>query len=156
MKENKIKNDIIEKKCNWGEWCICQVPPSKFECEEKEYILIEYNMNEIPAVVSIKSYDKKYLRQAYDMLKREIGKQNVIDVGQVVYVVTRYFPSAPYEIIRCRMNRKTIKQRETFSVSGCWGNKNYYNGTFVENSINKRVFLSKEEAVAECGRLNNK
>ena len=144
------------KKCNWGEWCICQVPPSKFECEEKEYILIEYNMNEIPAVVSIKSYDKKYLRQAYDMLKREIGKQNVIDVGQVVYVVTRYSPSVPYEIIRCRVNRKTIQQRETFSVSGRWGNENYYNGTFVENSINKRVFLSKEEAVAECERLNNK
>lgn len=156
MQGNKIKNDIIEKKCNWGEWCICQVPPSKFECEEKEYILIEYNMNEIPAVVSIKSYDKKYLRQAYDMLKREIGKQNVIDVGQVVYVVTRYSPSVPYEIIRCRVNRKTIQQRETFSVSGRWGNENYYNGTFVENSINKRVFLSKEEAVAECGRLNNK
>lgn len=156
MQENKIKNDIIVKKCNWGEWCICQVPPSKFECEEKEYILIEYNMNEIPAVVSIKSYDKKYLRQAYDMLKREIGKQNVIDVGQVVYVVTRYSPSVPYEIIRCRVNRKTIQQRETFSVSGRWGNENYYNGTFVENSINKRVFLSKEEAVAECERLNNK
>lgn len=85
------------------------------------------------------------------MLKREIGKQNVIDVGQVVYVVTRYFPSAPYEIIRCRVNRKTIKQRETFSVSGRWGNGNYYNGTFVENSINKRVFLSEEDAVAECG-----
>lgn len=55
-----------------------------------------------------------------------------------------------------RVNRKTIQQRETFSVSGRWGNENYYNGTFVENSINKRVFLSKEEAVAECGRLNNK
>lgn len=96
MKENKIKNDIIEKKCNWGEWCICQVPPSKFECEEKEYILIEYNMNEIPTdvikkvfdivskefpnnkvigipdEVSIKSCDKECLCQVYDMLKREI------------------------------------------------------------------------------------
>ena len=180
MKENKIKNDIIVKRCNGEEWRIYHLPLSKFECEEKEYIFIRYDMNKIPAdvikkvfdlvskefpnnkvigipdEVSIKSCDKECLCQVYDMLKREIGKQNVIDVGQVVYVVTRYFPSAPYEIIRCRVNRKTIKQRETFSVSGRWGNENYYNGTFVENSINKRVFLSKEEAVAECGRLNNK
>lgn len=77
-----------------------------------------------------------------------------IDVGQTVYVITRYFKGDPYEIIECTVNRKTVITRSTFAVSGLYANGNWYNGTFVDKSIGKKVFLSMDDAVEECEKLN--
>ena len=89
------------------------------------------------------------------MLKRELGvEDNRIEVGQIVYVITQERFSSPYEVVKCTVNRKTIKTRKTFSVSGRYSSGDYYNGTFVEKSINRNVFLSKDKADCECERLN--
>lgn len=40
----------------------------------------------------------------------------------------------------------TYKNKFTFSVKGHYSNDNIYKANFVENSIGKNVFLSKEEA----------
>jgi hypothetical protein len=77
-----------------------------------------------------------------------------IDVGHTVYVLTRYFRDNPYEVIECTINRKTVITRSTFSVSGKYKNGNWYNGTFVDNSIGKKVFLNFDDANRECERLN--
>ena len=79
-----------------------------------------------------------------------------MDVGQEVYVLTRYYSSSPYEIIKCRINRKTVKTRQTFSVSGRYSNDNFYNGTFVEKSIGKTVFILEEDAIKMRDKLNSK
>lgn len=79
-----------------------------------------------------------------------------IDVGSTVYAITQYSRSNPYEVIKCRVNRKTVIARSTFSVSGKYANGNWYNGTFVDNSIGKKVFLIMDDAIKECEKLNKK
>ena len=79
-----------------------------------------------------------------------------IDVGQTVYVITRYSPCQPYEIIKCKVNRKTVRTRSTFTVTGYYANGHWYNSTFVDNSVGKKVFFTKDESVKECERLNRK
>ncbi len=86
----------------------------------------------------------------------KLHKTSKIDVGQDVYVITKYFSTSPYEIIECKVNRKTVITRSTFAVSGKYANGNWYNGTFVDNSIGKKVFLIKDDAIKECERLNKK
>ena len=86
----------------------------------------------------------------------KLHKSCSLDVGQEVYVLTRYYSSSPYEIIKCRINRKTVKTRQTFSVSGRYSNDNFYNGTFVEKSIGKTVFILEEDAIKMRDKLNNK
>ena len=65
-------------------------------------------------------------------------------------------PYMEYEIIKCRINRKTVKTRQTFSVSGRYSNGNFYNGTFVEKSIGKTVFILEEDAIKMRDKLNSK
>ena len=86
----------------------------------------------------------------------KMRKSYSLDVGQEVYVLTRYYSSSPYEIIKCRINRKTVKTRQTFSVSGRYSNGNFYNGTFVEKSIGKTVFILEEDAIRMRDKLNSK
>lgn len=86
----------------------------------------------------------------------KLHKSCSLDVGQEVYVLTRYYSSSPYEIIKCRINRKTVKTRQTFSVSGRYSNGNFYNGTFVEKSIGKTVFILEEDAIRMRDKLNSK
>ena len=86
----------------------------------------------------------------------KLNKSCSLDVGQEVYVLTRYYSSSPYEIIKCRINRKTVKTRQTFSVSGEYSNGNFYNGTFVEKSIGKTVFILEEDAIKMRDKLNKK
>lgn len=69
-----------------------------------------------------------------------------IDVGQIVYVITQYSKMSSWEIIKANVDRKTVKRRKTFSVSGRYNNGNYYNGTFVDSSIGKTIFLKREDA----------
>jgi hypothetical protein len=75
----------------------------------------------------------------------QLHKLKQIEVGQTVYVLTRYGCN-DLEIIECRVNRKTIKNFYTFSVTGRYANDYWYNGTFRESSVGKTVFLTREEA----------
>ena len=43
-----------------------------------------------------------------------------------------------------------------FSVSGRYSNGNFYNGTFVEKSIGKTVFILEEDAIKMRDKLNQK
>lgn len=86
----------------------------------------------------------------------KLHKSCALEVGQDVYVLTQYSSRRDYEVIKCRINRKTVKRRNTFSVSGHYANGNYYNGTFVENSIGRNVFVSEEDANKRCCELNAK
>lgn len=96
------------------------------------------------------------LKEQGDYYRRLYKEENNIDVGQTVYVITKRYKSSPYEVIKCTVERKTVKKRKSFSVSGSYSNDYYYNGTFVESSINRNVFLIKDQADYECERLNNK
>lgn len=151
-----------------------------FAYSNKDYILVRYNFGKIrcddlhnickmiqmqfpdstlialPNDISIENCGRKTLNDIYDAIGKELGKGNSIDVGQTVYVITQRYKSSPYEVIKCTVDRKTVKKRKSFSVSGSYSNGYYYNGTFVENSINRNVFLIKDQADYECERLNNK
>lgn len=69
-----------------------------------------------------------------------------VEVGQTVWVIRKEYSCAlqkmKTEIIECKVHKKTIKKKYTFSVRG----KKYYVGTFTKNSIGKTVFFSEEEA----------
>lgn len=69
-----------------------------------------------------------------------------VEIGQTVWVIKQDYSYAKqkmeYKIIECRVHKKTIKKKYTFSVRG----EHYYVGTFTKNSIGRTVFFSKEEA----------
>lgn len=157
------------------------VVPQVFDYKNADYILMRYELGKIkvdelchihkmfqeqfpnskviglPNEVTIKNCTKAELTEIYEMLRRELGEEiNNVDVGQTVYVITQERFSFPYEVVKCMVNRKTVKTRKTFSVSGRYNSGDYYNGTFGEKSINRKVFQSKDKADCECVRLNNK
>lgn len=76
---------------------------------------------------------------------KQLHKLTQIEVGQTVYVLTRYGCN-DLEIIECRVNRKTIISCYTFSVTGRYANGNCYKGTFRESSVGKTIFLTRDEA----------
>lgn len=76
---------------------------------------------------------------------KNIHKSSIVEIGMEVFVITQY-GTHEKEIIKCKVNRKTLKSKITFSVNGLYKNFNRYNGTFTDSSIGKKVFLSQEEA----------
>lgn len=64
-----------------------------------------------------------------------------VDVGDIVYTVSSTYYG--YEIHECRVTRKTIKARESFSVNGEYP----YSATFTKNSIGKTVFFTLDDAI---------
>ena len=76
---------------------------------------------------------------------KNIHKSSIVEIGMEVFVITQY-GTHEKEIIKCKVNRKTLKSKITFSANGLYKNFNYYNGTFTDSSIGKKVFLSREEA----------
>ena len=157
------------------------IVPQVFDYKNADYILVRYEPGKIsveelckihkmfqeqfpnskviglPNEITIKNCTKAELTEIYEMLKRKLSEEiNNVDVGQTVYVIAQERFSSPYEVVKCTVNRKTVKTRKTFSVSGRYSSGDYYNGTFVEKSINKKVFLFKDKADYECERLNNK
>lgn len=69
-----------------------------------------------------------------------------VRVNDTVYVITKYSAKSNEEVIKCKVTRMTYKKKFTFSVKGKYANGNFYNANFTEKSIDKNVFLSKEEA----------
>lgn len=79
------------------------------------------------------------LKEAFE----EYKKNNIpdVEIGQTVWIVRKGYKDK-YEIRKCQVHKKQIRNRYTFSVQSCW-----YNGTFTKNSIGKTVFFSKESAI---------
>ena len=69
-----------------------------------------------------------------------------IEVGNTVYVITKYNSISDEEIVECKITRMQYKNRFTFSVHGKYRNGNFYNANFTEKSIGKNVFLCREDA----------
>ena len=65
-----------------------------------------------------------------------------VDIGDYVYTISHTYDG--YEIHECRVTRKTIKARESFSVTG----KYPYSATFTKNSIGKTVFFTLDDAIS--------
>ena len=73
-----------------------------------------------------------------------------VDVGDIVYTVSSTYYG--YEIHECRVTRKTIKARESFSVNGEYP----YSATFTKNSIGKTVFFTLNDAINSVKNLKYK
>lgn len=101
------------------------------------------------AIESLQENSK--LKAEIEQLKAEleqfknIHKSSIVEIGMEVFVITQY-GTHEKEIIKCTVNRKTLKSKITFSVNGLYKNFNCYKGTFTDSSIGKKVFLSREEA----------
>lgn len=86
----------------------------------------------------------------------KLHKSTHIDIGKTVYAVVQYSKIGKYEVIKGTVTRKTIKSRNTFTVSGKYSNGNYYTGVFSEKAIGKSVFFNEEEANEKSCKLNSK
>lgn len=73
--------------------------------------------------------------------------QSKVEVNDTVYVLTRYCTS--WELIECKVKRTYYNKKFKFSVVGEYNNGNIYNGSFAESSINKTVFLDRQDAEIE-------
>ena len=102
-----------------------------FAYSNKDYILIRYNIGKIckmtqmqfpdstlialPNDVSIENCGRKTLNDIYNAIGKELGKENNIDVGQTVYVITQRRKSSPYEVA-CRVPT-TLTTRKEFRLA---------------------------------------
>lgn len=78
------------------------------------------------------------------------------DIGDHVYIITKYSYASPYEIIKCLVNKMKFKDRNTitFSCYGLYANGNYYKGcNFKTSSVGKTVFLTQEDAQKKLEEL---
>lgn len=72
-----------------------------------------------------------------------------VHLGKEMYVVTQYFPSLPYQVIKVivtKMKYDPRSDKKYFSVEGKWNNGNHYKGTFNMNSVSKTIFNSCSDA----------
>lgn len=79
------------------------------------------------------------------------------DIGDQIYIITKYGYSNPYEIIKCIVTKMRLKDGSTitFSCSGRYANNGWYSsGNFKTSSIGKTVFLTQEEAEKKLGEVN--
>lgn len=109
--------------------------------------LLDFLLNKRELAIGDGYYRERFNEDLIDAFK-EYTSMTVPDVviGQTVWVIRKKYScqseSFKYEIIKCEVHKKTIKQKYTFSVRG----EHYYTGTFTKNSIGKTVFFSEEEA----------
>ena len=78
------------------------------------------------------------------------------DIGDQIYIITRYSHYLPYEIIKCTVSKIRLKSGNTitFSCYGYYEKHGYYScGNFKTSSIGKTVFLTREEAEKKLGEL---
>ena len=85
------------------------------------------------------------MRFVDDVINLPVIAKPQIEVGNTVYVITKYSSISDKEIIECKVTKMQHKNRFTFSVHGKDGNGNFYNANFTEKSVGKNVFLSKEK-----------
>lgn len=86
------------------------------------------------------------LRFVDDVINLPVITKPSVQVNDTVYVITKYSVGSNEEVVECKVTKMTYKNKFTFSVKGHYSNDNIYKANFVENSIGKNVFLSKEEA----------
>lgn len=85
------------------------------------------------------------LRFVDDVIELPVISKPKVEVNDIVYVITEPYYNEQ-EIIKCRITRMTYKSKFVFSVKGHYANGNFYNANFTESSIDKNVFLNKEDA----------
>lgn len=109
--------------------------------------LLDFLLNKRELIIGDDYYRERFNEDLIEAFK-EYTSMTVpdVEIGQTVWVVRKAYNYAEdkeqYEIIECKVHKKTIKKKYTFSVRG----EHYYVGTFTKNSIGKTVFFSKEEA----------
>ena len=123
-------NDFEDSYINVGGYSGEPNESMKYTAEEKRETVYDY----LDYLVERKDRLEKALQEYENtgLTPKEIIKLHEsckIDIGQTVYVITQY-GSGDHEIIAAIINRKTVKTRKTFSVSGKYKNGNFYNGTF--------------------------
>ena len=91
----------------------------------------------------------------YDYTIREAAEDYIklltpqVKAGQTVWVVRERICGCGNEIIKCIVHHlKTTGQKWTFT---CRNNDIFYCGTFTKNSISKKVFFTKEDAIKSLG-----
>lgn len=98
-----------------------------------------------------------------DLLRHQVR------LGEVMYCVTQYSKSDPYEVIAARVTRTHITNmtyrapsRKVLSVVGKYAPHGEYNScysykaNFTTTSIGSTIFFTLEEAQEVCDRLNKK
>lgn len=90
--------------------------------------------------------DREDTLEGFKRLLNILDTQSNIKVNDTVYVVTKYGCENEKEVIECRVSRMTYIRKFSFTVKGYYANGNPYNANFTEKSINKNVFLNKEDA----------
>ena len=109
--------------------------------------LLDFLLNKRELVIGDDYYRERFNEDLIEAFK-EYTSMTVpdVEIGQTVWVVRKTYSYSEnkeqYEIIECKVHKKTIKKKYTFSVRG----GRYYTGTFTKNSIGKTVFFSEEEA----------
>ena len=120
----------------------------------KYQIALDFAINSIQENTKLKA-EIEQLKAGLEQFKN-IHKSSIVEIGMEVFVITQY-GTHEKEIIKCKVNRKTLKSKITFSVNGLYKNFNCYNGTFTDSSIGKKVFLSREEAEQSLkNKINDK
>ena len=109
--------------------------------------LLDFLLNKRELIIGDDDYRESFnedLREAFSEYASLIVPD--VEVGQTVWVIRKKYNYTKqvmqYEIVECKVHKKTIKKKYTFSVRG----ERYYTGTFTKNSIGKTVFFSEEEA----------
>ena len=109
--------------------------------------LLDFLLNKRELVIGDDYYRERFNEGLIEAFK-EYTSMTVpdVEIGQTVWVVRKTYNYSEnkeqYEIIECKVHKKTIKKKYTFSVRS----EHYYIGTFTKNSIGKTVFFSEEEA----------
>ena len=102
-----------------------------------QYIAIRTNKNNDSGILV---GDLQRIKSLFDDYLEANCKPDVY-VWDIVYTVSSTYYG--YEIHECRVTRKTIKARESFSVNGEYP----YSATFTKNSIGKTVFFTLNDAI---------
>lgn len=114
--------------------------------------LLDFLLNKRELVIGDDYYRERFNEDLIEAFK-EYTSMTVpdVEIGQTVWVVRKTYSCSEnkeqYEIIECKVHKKTIKKKYTFSVRG----GRYYTGTFTKNSIGKTIFFSEEEAKEYVG-----
>lgn len=109
--------------------------------------LLEFLLNKRELIIGDDYYRERFNEDLTEAFK-EYASMTVpdVEIGQTVWVIREKYnldtQKIEHKIIECKVHKKTIKKKYTFSVRGT----GYYTGTFTKNSIGKTVFFSEEDA----------
>lgn len=109
--------------------------------------LLDFLLNKRELVIG-DDYYREFFNEDLKAAFKEYASITIpdVEIGQTVWVIREKYnletQKIEHKIIECKVHKKTIKKKHTFSVRGA----GYYIGTFTKNSIGKTVFFSEEDA----------